>query len=258
MFIVWIISNIGFVLLAASVLGLIAFFLKYRANARREAREAYEREQEAARAAAETAARRAQKAAEKAEAARKAEEEKQAQKAAREAEQARIKAEREAARQEARRIREEAQAARTAERLETARKLAEYRERALSAAKELRALETGKPVPAAPAPAVSPEASAPAAAKPAAPAPDNAPKPFAGHVVSFTGKLKSMPRAQAAEMVNKAGGRGCKKEMPVGTTLLVVGDTNGNDTQKLEKADEWIGQVKKITEEQFLAMFEAA
>ena len=36
---------------------------------------------------------------------------------------------------------------------------------------------------------------------------------------------------------------------------LVVGDTGGNDTQKLEKADEWIGQLRKITEPQFLAMF---
>lgn len=77
-------------------------------------------------------------------------------------------------------------------------------------------------------------------------------------MVSFTGKLKSFTRAQAAEMVQQAGGKAFTKAMPAGTTLLVVGDTAGNDTRKLEQADEWIGQVRKITEAQFLAMLKPA
>jgi NAD-dependent DNA ligase len=80
-----------------------------------------------------------------------------------------------------------------------------------------------------------------------------APGPFAGQVVSFTGKL-SMPRRAAVEMVQNAGGR-AYADMPAGTTLLVVGSNPG--MKKMDKADRWIGQVRKITEKQFLDMFPA-
>ncbi len=86
----------------------------------------------------------------------------------------------------------------------------------------------------------------------------NAPKPFCGQKVAFTGRLSGMTRAQAIEKVRQAGGQGYEKGMPVGTTLLVVGALkNDGCSQKLDKADEWIGQVRKITEAQFLEMLAA-
>ena len=63
-----------------------------------------------------------------------------------------------------------------------------------------------------------------------------------------------MPRRAAVEMVRNAGGRAFT-DMPAGTTLLVVGSNPG--MKKMDKADRWIGQVKKITEKQFLDMFPA-
>lgn len=100
-------------------------------------------------------------------------------------------------------------------------------------------------------------------AAPAAPAAVNAPKSFeaavwappvnafARHKVAFTGTLKSMPRRIAIEYVRAAGGKAFST-MPAGTTLLVVGENPGMD--KMDKADLWIGQVRKITERQFLDM----
>lgn len=82
-------------------------------------------------------------------------------------------------------------------------------------------------------------------------APHDAPKPFQGQAVAFTGRL-SMPRREAVEKVRQAGGRAFDKGMPAGTTLLVVGDKPG--MCKMDRADEWIGQVRKITEAQFLEM----
>lgn len=166
------------------------------------------------------------------------------------------------------------QAARRAARLAAARELAEIHEREraakLAAARELAEIK-GRPAPqrraavsvdesresaldragedgAQPAAAVTLAQFAAAHAKPA---PD-APKPFAGQVVAFTGRLAGMTRQEAIDRVIRAGGK-AYKTMPAGTTLLVVGDNPG--MCKMDKADEWIGQVRKITQAQFLAMF---
>lgn len=84
-----------------------------------------------------------------------------------------------------------------------------------------------------------------------------APQPFKGHTVAFTGRLagSGMTHAQAAEKVKQAGGQAFAKEMPSFTTFLVVGENPG--MKKMDKADAWISQVKKLTEEQFLEMLAA-
>lgn len=74
---------------------------------------------------------------------------------------------------------------------------------------------------------------------------------FKGHVVAFTGRLPGMTRAEAIQAVQENGGRAYTK-MPAGTTLLVVGEKPG--MCKMDKADEWIGQVRKITAKQFFEM----
>lgn len=74
---------------------------------------------------------------------------------------------------------------------------------------------------------------------------------FAGQTVAFTGALPNMTRAEAIAAVTANGGR-AYDTMPAGTTLLVVGDKPGMN--KLDKADRWIGQVRKITSAQFDAM----
>lgn len=184
----------------------------------------------------------------------------------RKAEQAAAKAARDAEKLRRQQERERKQA----EKLEAARQLAEYRERALQAQKELAALERGKT---AVAPAAQPEEKNADASndQPEAPADAMTPEDFAdqyaaeivsksfqGEKVAFTGKLSSMTRAEAVEKVRQAGGQGYVKEMPVGTTLLVVGTLKGDGcSRKLDKADEWIGQVRKVTEAQFLAMLAA-
>lgn len=240
----WLVKNAGFIFLAVSIFGFIILitkaWIRNRLEAKAEAEAAAEKaakerakKQEAARAAAEKAAQEAARKAAEAEA-----------KAARKAAQETARAEKTAARE----AREAAAARKTAEKLETARKLAEYRERQAAAAQALRLAE------AAPVPGRAPEASAAPDPLPD-PLPDNAPKPFAGQIVSFTGRLKSMNRAEAAEMVKQAGGKAFTKAMPAGTTILVIGDTNGENTAKQDKAAEWIGQVRRITEAQFLAMF---
>ncbi len=74
---------------------------------------------------------------------------------------------------------------------------------------------------------------------------------FAGQTVAFTGRLEGMTRAEAIKAVQNNGGKAFET-MPAGTTLLVVGRNPG--MKKMDKADEWIGQVRKITEAQFTAM----
>ena len=148
----------------------------------------------------------------------------------------------------AREAREAAAAKRRAEKLEAARLLAEYQERSLAAARALRELE------AAPAPEAVQEAPAPDLVPEAAPAPAQRPETipagaFSGQVVSFTGKLQTMKRADAIRAVQAAGGR-AYADFPAGTTILVVGTNPGQ--KKQDKYDKWIGQVKKITEAQFL------
>lgn len=77
---------------------------------------------------------------------------------------------------------------------------------------------------------------------------------FAGQIVAFTGTLKDMTRAEAIKAVEANGGKAFDT-MPTGTTLLVVGDKPGMG--KLDKADQWIGQTRKITQEQFRFMLSA-
>lgn len=163
--------------------------------------------------------------------------------------------------------RERNKAAREAERqrkqdakLEAARQLAEYKQAALQAERELRALRQ-QAIPANPAPQEQPAAPVeqpqPVASNtPVAQRETPRPKPlgnrmFVGHVVSFTGRLPGMTRREAIRAVQDNGGRAYEK-MPAGTTLLVVGDKPG--MCKLDKADEWIGQVRKITAAQFFDM----
>lgn len=150
-----------------------------------------------------------------------------------------------------------------------AAELAELAERRLQAEKELAALhETpAQAQPAAEQPAETPENhSEPEQAQPAAQvftldqfaqAAAPAPQPFKGHTVAFTGRLtiSGLTHAQAREKVKQAGGQAFAKEMPSFTTLLVVGDNPG--MKKQDKADAWISQVKKITEQQFLDMLAA-
>lgn len=85
---------------------------------------------------------------------------------------------------------------------------------------------------------------------PAAPLPFKGNNAFAGEVVAFTGTLDGMTRAQAIKGVEANGGKAFET-MPAGTTILVVGDKPGMN--KLDKADRWIGQVRKITQAQFQA-----
>lgn len=199
---------------------------------------------------------------------------------------ARQEAKEQAAREKAeaaKRRQQEAAEKREAERrarIAAARELAELRERELEAARELSRIRkeqpterretilnnadetTGKAAQAAAPDAAKPfqkpapvtlEAFAAEHAEASDAQPEAAPGPFAGQVVSFTGKL-SMPRRVAIEKVQSAGGR-AYADMPAGTTLLVVGKNPG--MQKMDKADRWIGQVRKITEAQFMAMFPA-
>ena len=84
---------------------------------------------------------------------------------------------------------------------------------------------------------------------------DSSPKgqTFAGETVAFTGKLPGMTRAEAIKAVQENGGRAFE-DMSITTTILVVGERPG--MTKLDKADRWIGQVRKITAAQFLKMLE--
>ena len=205
----------------------------------------------AARAAALEAEKAAQAAA-KAESRRRAaatraaaQEERRKAAAVREAEQQRKRAEKAAARE----IMEAAQEEKRQKKLEAARELAELNERALKAARELKALEAGRPIPEA-----KPEARP--AVHQQRPETISKPRPFAGHVVAFTGRLQCMRRAEAIQKVTAAGGRAYSKEFPSFTSILVVGAAPGK--QKLDKYKILSGKVKKITEEQFIDMLKGA
>lgn len=258
MFLITIIKNLGWILVGSAVLGIFGILMRAKIRDAREKREEIAKAEKAAEANRARVAEIARKAAEKEEAARRADAEKAREKAAKAAELERIRAEK----AEARKAKQEEKAKRDAERLEAARQLAEYRERDLAAARELKALEASAPGSSAEAkqpetiPAETPTASAPVKSS-ADPVPVKSSKAFAGQIVSFTGSLKSMTRSKAIEMVKAAGGK-AYESMPAGTTILVIGDTKGMNTNKMDKAAEWIGQVKRITEAQFLAMFDAA
>lgn len=225
--------------------------------------------------------RRAAQAAQAAQEAAAAEKKRQAERARqeKEAQAEREKAARQAAaeqkKQEAERKRQEReakQAAAHAVKVARAAELAELAERRLQAEKELAQLRQQ----AAQQPAQRPE-TIPASPAQDAPAPAQqpaerpamsldefaasiAPQPFKGHTVSFTGTLynaagEHVSREKAIALVKSLGGKAFK-EMPAGTTLLVVGENPG--MQKMDRADEWIGQVKKITPVQFWQMAGAA
>ena len=191
-------------------------------------------------------------------------EQKQAEKAEQAARREAEKAEKAAEREAAKAAREAEQRRKQAERLDYARQLAEYAERALEAKREAREIER-VPIILTPSeqtkqPAEPVAHEEPAAAVPPVPvfrAPEKPQQPvtgnnaFKGHVVAFTGKLPGMTRREAIQAVEANGGKAFTK-MPVGTTLLVVGDNPG--MCKMDKADEWIGQVRKITAAQFFDM----
>jgi len=177
-----------------------------------------------------------------------------------------IQAEKAAKREADKAAREAEQRRKQAARLDYARQLAEYAERALQAKREAREIErapiilTPSEQPEQPAEPVAQEEPAsaippvPVFRRPAKPTPPiTGNNVFKGHVVAFTGKLPGMTRREAIQAVEDNGGRAYTK-MPVGTTLLVVGDKPG--MCKMDKADEWIGQVRKITAAQFFAMLE--
>lgn len=209
-------------------------------------------------------------------AARRAEQARREQEAERAAaaEQRRIEAERKQAisqakaaeRERIRAAKEAEQERKQAARLEAARQRAEYAERELAAKREAKALdrERAQIVPDAPEQTAEPAEQAEPVSIATDPAPELEQRPtpalnvkgnnaFKGHVVAFTGKLPGMTRHEAIQAVQDNGGRAYTK-MPVGTTLLVVGDKPG--MCKMDKADEWIGQVRKITAAQFFAMLE--
>lgn len=167
-----------------------------------------------------------------------------------------IQAAKAAEREAARAAREAEQQRKQAARLEAARQRAEYAERELAAKREMKALERAQIIPDAE-PDTEPD-NEPTEPDTKPTATDARPKikgnnAFAGQVVAFTGRLPGMTRREAIQAVQDNGGRAYTK-MPAGTTLLVVGDKPG--MCKMDKADEWIGQVRKITAAQFFAMLE--
>lgn len=221
---------------------------------------------QAAQAAAERAAAEKKHQAEQTR--REKEAKKEHEKAARQEAAARKKQEAERKRQE----REQRQAAAHAAKLARAAELAELAERRLQAEKELAQLRQQAAQQPEQRPQIIPATQAqerPAPAEKPAERPGIsldefaariAPQPFKGQTVSFTGKLynpagEHISREKAMALVKSLGGK-AYKEMPAGTTLLVVGENPG--MQKMDKADEWIGQVRKITPAQFWQMAGAA
>ena len=167
-----------------------------------------------------------------------------------------IQAAKAAEREAARAAREAEQQRKQAARLEAARQRAEYAERELAAKREMKAMERAQIIPDTE-PDTEPD-NEPTEPDTKPTATDARPKfkgnnAFAGQVVAFTGRLPGMTRREAIQAVQDNGGRAYTK-MPAGTTLLVVGDKPG--MCKMDKADEWIGQVRKITAAQFFAMLE--
>ena len=199
---------------------------------------------QAAQAAQEAAAAEKKRHAERARQEKEAQAERE--KAARQAAAEQKKQEAERKRQE----REQRQAAAHAVKLARAAELAELAERRLQAEKELAQLRQQAAQQPAERPAMSLDEFAASIA----------PQPFKGQTVSFTGTLynaagEHVSREKAIALVKSLGGKAFK-EMPAGTTLLVVGENPG--MQKMDRADEWIGQVKKITPAQFWQMAGAA
>lgn len=182
----------------------------------------------------------------------------------REAAQAQKRQEREAAQVQKRQEREAAQAAEHAAKVARAAELAELAERRLAAEREIAKLrqeaqknqdERHETIPTA---EQSPAHECVEQTKPQEERPETIPArlPFAGQQVAFTGRLKRpdgthIVRADAVALVRSMGGK-AYDDMHAGTTILVVGDRPGMG--KLDKADEWIGQVRKITPAQFWEM----
>lgn len=86
--------------------------------------------------------------------------------------------------------------------------------------------------------------------------------PFYGKIVSFTGKLESMTRAEAIEMINRLGGIG-SDAFNAKTDFLITGyqdptRLNGKEKSgKIERAEKMLAKGKKIEvvpEEEFLRM----
>lgn len=150
-------------------------------------------------------------------------------------------------------------AAAEAKHQETLRRREELHQQKMRQLAELQAAQ------AAAAPTQQPEATketAPSEAAAGAPDPANkqATNPahdgtFAGQTVAFTGTLPNMSRADAVQAVRERGGKAFAKEMPAGTTMLIVGRLQGDgETNKLRRADQYIGQIRKLTAEQFIAL----
>lgn len=169
--------------------------------------------------------------------------------AIRKAEIEKINAEHDAEKERRRIEREHRSAEAHARKVARATELAELAERKLKAQRELNALRQSSKTPA------DHSASVPASKQtPSHSTTSAGNNAFKNHVVAFTGKLPGMTRNEAIAAVKANGGKAFET-MPVGTTLLVVGDNPG--CGKLDKADQWIGQVKKITPAQFNAMLHA-
>lgn len=173
-----------------------------------------------------------------------------AQEAAKEAERKRIEAEKAALNKK--RIREaEAEAKAEAKRQKTLRYREELHEQKMRHARELAQLQANAN--SVPKPPPTPKTQETNCA-PVIPWHFNGNNAFAGQTVAFTGTLKNMTRQQAIQAVIDNGGKAfCS--MPAGTTMLVVGDKPG--TAKLDLAEQRLGQIRKITAEQFDAMLMA-
>lgn len=199
-----------------------------------------------------------------AEAEARRQQEAEAQKAAKAAEVAQKQAEkekREAERKAAQQAKEEERRIAAAERhAETMRRREELHQQKIRQLAELQAASTNQPKDEDPAEqAAQPEQAKPAPIpqKPAALSAEH-PAPFAGQTVAFTGKIPGMTHEQAAQAVKQRGGRAFAKGMPAGTTILVCGQQKGDgDSSKLRRADELIGQIRKITAAQFIQILEA-
>lgn len=182
-----------------------------------------------------------------------------------------LRAQKAAEREAARAVREAETERKQAAKLEYHRKLAEYAERSLQAKREAKSIERDeiishnveptKPEPVKPEPIeIQPVTREDDTTNDPAPIQDAVRRlkakgnnAFAGEVVSFTGRLPGMMRREAIKAVQLNGGKAFA-EMPVGTTILVVGENPG--MRKMDKADAWIGQVRKITAQQFFDMLQ--
>ena len=90
------------------------------------------------------------------------------------------------------------------------------------------------------------------------PSPDQSSRPFAGHLVVFTGKLSSLGRRDAHALVARLGGI-TAEEVNARTTLLVIGaegfGPSAEKSNKVRRAEELNTQLAQpieiIPEEQF-------